>query len=51
MPIINPWASEWLVSIFRHLQLKLLTQFPALNDENISINGKKTRPNLHDLIY
>ena len=31
---INPSATELFVSIFRHLMLELLTQFPASNDEN-----------------
>ena len=29
----NPCAAELFVSIFRHLKLELLTQFPASNDE------------------
>ena len=30
---INPCAAEVFVTLFRHLKLELLTQFPALNDE------------------
>ena len=30
---INPCPVELYVSIFRHLKLELLTQFPASNDE------------------
>ena len=29
----NPCAAELLVTIFRHLKLELLTQFPASNEE------------------
>ena len=30
---INPCVAELFASIFRHLKLELLTQFPALSDE------------------
>ena len=33
--IINPFVAELFVSIFRHLKLELLTQFPDSNDEKI----------------
>ena len=33
----NPYAVELLKTIFRHLKLELLTQFPASNDEKIII--------------
>ena len=33
MYVSNPYAAELFVSIFRHLKLELLTQFPASSDE------------------
>ena len=33
----NPYGAESLRTIFRHLKLELLTQFPAPNDEKIII--------------
>ena len=31
--LFNPGAAELFVSIFHHLELELLTQFPASNDK------------------
>ena len=30
---VNPYTAELFASIFRHLKLELLTQFPASNNE------------------
>ena len=38
--VIIPCVAELFVSIFRHLKLELLTQFPALNDEKYLYSWK-----------
>ena len=34
--IVNPCPAEMSLIFFIHLKLKLLTQFPALNDKNMT---------------
>ena len=46
MVSIYPCPVELFITIFMHLKLELLTQFPASNDKKIPINENQTYPKL-----